>query len=147
MKNSMIKHFLSLHKNRGKLTKKTLNENEVVLCDGFFFFIQDRKKMVLNENIFVELKKDIFTEMIEKREYEECKIACYLPTWRIYKANKEKIASNSRYMQITNIENGQVIEFESLKETASFLGKATSTIIYHVERKSLVCGWKVEYLD
>lgn len=36
MKNSMIKHFLSLRKNGGKLTKKTLNENEVVLCDGFF---------------------------------------------------------------------------------------------------------------
>jgi hypothetical protein len=71
----------------------------------------------------------------------------YQKTWKIYKVNKNKIANNSRYMQITNIENGQVREFESLKETANFLGKATSTIIYHVERKSLVCGWKVEYLD
>lgn len=71
----------------------------------------------------------------------------YQKTWKIYKVNENKIASNSRYMQITNIESGQVREFESLKETANFLGKATSTIIYHVERKSLVCGWKVEYLD
>ncbi len=71
----------------------------------------------------------------------------YQKTFKIYKVNENKIASNSRYMQITNIESGQVREFESLKETANFLGKATSTIIYHVERKSLVCGWKVEYLD
>ncbi len=87
MKQNMIKHFLSLHKNGGKLLKKELNENEVVLCDGYFFFIQDKDKMVLNEKLFTELDEDIFTRVIKDESYIEGKIACYLPTYRKNKYN------------------------------------------------------------
>jgi hypothetical protein len=87
MKQNMIKHFLSLHKNGGKILKHVLNENEIVLCDGYFFFIQDRNKMVLNEKMFLALDKDIFSECINADEYTEGKVACYLPTYRKNKFN------------------------------------------------------------
>ncbi len=135
MKNSMIKHFLSLRKNGGKLTKKTLNENEVVLCDGFFFFIQDRNKMVLNENIFVELNKDIFTEMIEKREYEECKIACYLPTWRknkyniLLKNNSERVVISKEKLDLFEYEKVEIRNKTDLVKVYDKKGKLLGGIL------------------
>src|SRR5690242_5522946 len=87
MNQKMIRHFLKLYKNGGKLIKKQLNENEIALCDGYFFFIQDDKKMILNEKLFVELDNDIFTKTIEDTDYEEGVIACYLATYRKNKFN------------------------------------------------------------
>ena len=87
MKQNMIKHFLNLNKNGGKLIKRQINEDEIVLCDGYFFFIQDREKMVLNEKLFTELDSDIVTKIIEDEGYVEGKIACFLPTHRKNKFN------------------------------------------------------------
>lgn len=87
MNQKMIKHFLNLYKNGGKLMKFNLDENQIILCDGYLFFIQEKKSLVLNEDIFMELEKDIFTEFIEKDEYREGIIACYLPTYRKNKFN------------------------------------------------------------
>lgn len=87
MKKNMIKHFLSLHKNGGKMLKYVVDDNEVILCDGYFFFIQDRNKMVLNEKMFMDLEKDIFSEWINDNSYTEGKVACYLPTYRKNKFN------------------------------------------------------------
>lgn len=100
MNQKMIKHFLRLHKNGGKLLKINLSENEIVLSDGYLFFIQENKKMVLNKEIFFDLDKDIFTEIIKDNSYEEGVVACYLATYRKNKFNvliknkKEDIVSN-----------------------------------------------------
>ena len=93
MKQNMIKHFLNLNKNGGKLIKRQINEDEIVLCDGYFFFIQDREKMVLNEKLFTELDSDIFTKIIEDEGYValgleyKIKDSCFLPTHRKNKFN------------------------------------------------------------
>ena len=55
MKQNMIRHFLSLHKNGGRMFKAVLDENKIALCDGRLFFIQDKSEMVLNEKIFEEM--------------------------------------------------------------------------------------------
>ena len=87
MKQNMIKHFLNLYKNGGKIMKYILNEDEIVLCDGYFFFIEKRGEILLNENLFFNLDKDIFSEIIADNDYTEGKIACYLPTYRKNKLN------------------------------------------------------------
>lgn len=113
MKENMIRHFLSMNKNGGKISKKTLNENELALCDGHFFFIQDRNSMVLNENIFLELDKDIFSEMIKKEGYEEARIACYLPTYRKNKYNI--LIKNEKVRVILKKEFLDLFDYEKLE--------------------------------
>lgn len=110
MKQNMIKHFLNLHKNGGRLSKFVISESEVILCDGYFFFIQDRNKMVLNENIFLDLKEDIFTKMIHGKDYVDGKIACYLPTHRRNKFNI--LIKNTNEDRIDNrvIVNGEMLD-------------------------------------
>ncbi|HSQ89517.1 NUMOD1 domain-containing DNA-binding protein [Romboutsia sp.] len=71
----------------------------------------------------------------------------YKGIYKIYKAENTARGTNSRAMKITNVETGETKEFESVKATAKFLGKATSTIKHHSERGSSTSGWEIEYLD
>lgn len=58
-----------------------------------------------------------------------------------------KKGDNSRSMKLTNIKTNEVKEFNSLKDVANFLERATSTVKYHINKKSSILGYKIEYMD
>lgn len=58
-----------------------------------------------------------------------------------------KKGDNSRSMKLTNIKTNEVKEFNSLKDVADFLERATSTVKYHINKKSSILGYKIKYMD
>lgn len=119
MKQNMIRHFLNLYKNGGRVFRSTLDENNIALCDGHLFFIQDRSEMLLNEKIFKELvyeteEKNIFLKFINGENYEDARIACYLPTRRknkynaLLKSENIKIILNKDYLDLFDYEKLQI---------------------------------------
>ena len=115
MKQNMIRHFLNLYKNGGRVFRATLDENNIALCDGYLFFIQDRSEMLLNEKIFKELiyeteEKNIFLKFINGENYEEARIACYLPTYRknkyntLLKSKNIKVILNKYFLDLFDYE-------------------------------------------
>lgn len=119
MKQNMIRHFLSLHKNGGRMFKAVLDENKIALCDGYLFFIQDKSEMLLNEKIFKDLEieteeDNIFLKFINGENYEEARIACYLPTYRknkyrvLLKSDNIKVILNKDYLDLFDYEKLEI---------------------------------------
>ena len=119
MKQNMIRHFLNLYKNGGTIFKAVLDENNIALCDGYLFFIQDREEMLLNEKIFKELtyeteEKNIFLKFINGENYEEARIACYLPTYRknkyntLLKSKNIKVILNKYFLDLFDYEKLEI---------------------------------------
>ena len=119
MKQNMIRHFLNLYKNGGTIFKAILDENNIALCDGYLFFIQDREEMLLNEKIFKELtyeteEKNIFLKFINGKNYEEARIACYLPTYRknkyntLLKSKNIKVILNKYFLDLFEYEKLEI---------------------------------------
>lgn len=140
MKQNMIRHFLSLYKNGGKMFKTTLNENEIALCDGYFFFIQDKSKMLLNENIFKELiygneEQNIFLKFINGENYEEARIACYLPTYRknkykvLLKSENIKVILNKDYLDLFDYEKLEIKNDTEIVKVYDSKGKLLGGIL------------------
>lgn len=118
MKQNMIRHFLSLHKNGGRMFKSSLNENKIALCDGRLFFIQDKSEMVLNEKIFEEMvfeteEKNIFLKFINGENYEDARIVCYLPTHRKNKYNA--LLKSKNIKTILNKDFLDLFDYEKLE--------------------------------
>lgn len=140
MKQNMIRHFLSLYKNGGKMFKTTLNENEIALCDGYLFFIQDKSKMLLNEKLFKELiygneEQNIFLKFINGENYEEARIACYLPTYRknkyrvLLKSDNIKVILNKDYLDLFDYEKLEIKSDTEIVKVYDSKGKLLGGIL------------------
>lgn len=140
MKQNMIRHFLNLYKNGGTIVKAVLDENNIALCDGYLFFIQDRSEMLLNEKIFKELiyeteEKNIFLKFINGENYEEARIACYLPTYRknkyntLLKSKNIKVILNKYFLDLFDYEKLEIKSDAEIVKVYDSKGKLLGGIL------------------
>lgn len=140
MKQNMIRHFLNLYKNGGTIVKAVLDENNIALCDGYLFFIQDRSEMLLNEKIFKELiyeteEKNIFLKFINGENYEEARIACYLPTYRknkyntLLKSKNIKVILNKYFLDLFDYEKLKIKSDAEIVKVYDSKGKLLGGIL------------------
>lgn len=140
MKQNMIRHFLNLYKNGGRVFRAALDENNIVLCDGYLFFIQDRSEMLLNEKIFKELiyeteEKNIFLKFINGENYEEARIACYLPTYRknkyntLLKSKNIKVILNKYFLDLFDYEKLEIKSDAEIVKVYDSKGKLLGGIL------------------
>lgn len=140
MKQNMIRHFLNLYKNGGTIIKAVLDENNIALCDGHLFFIQDREEMLLNEKIFKELtyeteEKNIFLKFINGENYEEARIACYLPTYRknkyntLLKSKNIKVILNKYFLDLFDYEKLEIKSDTEIVKVYDSKGKLLGGIL------------------
>lgn len=140
MKQNMIRHFLNLYKNGGRVFRATLDENNIALCDGYLFFIQDREEMLLNEKIFKELtyeteEKNIFLKFINGENYEEARIACYLPTYRknkyntLLKSKNIKVILNKYFLDLFDYEKLEIKSDAEIVKVYDSKGKLLGGIL------------------
>lgn len=140
MKQNMIRHFLNLYKNGGTIFKAVLDENNIALCDGYLFFIQDREEMLLNEKIFKELtyeteEKNIFLKFINGENYEEARIACYLPTYRknkyntLLKSKNIKVILNKYFLDLFDYEKLEIKSDAEIVKVYDSKGKLLGGIL------------------
>ena len=140
MKQNMIRHFLNLYKNGGTIFKAILDENNIALCDGYLFFIQDREEMLLNEKIFKELtyeteEKNIFLGFINGENYEEARIACYLPTYRknkyntLLKSKNRKVILNKYLLDLFDYEKLEIKSDTEIVKVYDSKGKLLGGIL------------------
>lgn len=140
MKQNMIRHFLNLYKNGGRVFRATLDENNIALCDGYLFFIQDRSEMLLNEKIFKELiyeteEKNIFLKFINGENYEEARIACYLPTYRknkyntLLKSKNIKVILNKYFLDLFDYEKLEIKSDAEIVKVYDSKGKLLGGIL------------------
>ncbi|CEH34748.1 hypothetical protein [Romboutsia lituseburensis] len=73
----------------------------------------------------------------------------YKGTYLISRIDKYKNlrASRMRRIKITNIENGDIKEFKTIKDAAEYLERAEATLHYHISRKSVTNNHRIEYAD
>lgn len=140
MKQNMIRHFLNLYKNGGRVFRAALDENNIALCDGYLFFIQDRSEMLLNEKIFKELiyeteEKNIFLKFINGENYEEARIACYLPTYRknkyntLLKSKNIKVILNKYFLDLFDYEKLEIKSDAEIVKVYDSKGKLLGGIL------------------
>lgn len=140
MKQNMIRHFFNLYKNGGRVFRATLDENNIALCDGYLFFIQDREEMLLNEKIFKELtyeteEKNIFLKFINGENYEEARIACYLPTYRknkyntLLKSKNIKVILNKYFLDLFDYEKLEIKSDAEIVKVYDSKGKLLGGIL------------------